>query len=61
MILIATSTKRWDNKKNPKEYPYWKELISLLNTDDIIQIGTDGDEQFAKDFRKNKFINLWKA
>jgi ADP-heptose:LPS heptosyltransferase len=53
MILIHPFAKPLQNgKKNPKNYPYWKELIALID-DHIIQVGVDGEEQLVNDFRKN--------
>lgn len=37
---------------NPKNYPYWKELISMID-EPIIQVGVEGEEQLVPDFRKN--------
>ena len=39
-------------KQNAKNYPYWKELIALID-EPIIQIGIEGEEQLVPDFRKN--------
>jgi hypothetical protein len=53
MILIAPYAKQLRNGgNNPKNYPYWKELITLIN-EPIIQIGVNGEEQLVEDFRKN--------
>jgi ADP-heptose:LPS heptosyltransferase len=53
MILIAPFAKPLQNGKlNPKNYPYWKELIALIN-EPIIQVGVEGEEQLVPDFRKN--------
>jgi ADP-heptose:LPS heptosyltransferase len=38
---------------NPKNYPYWKELLYLINDKHIIQVGVDGEKELTKDFRKN--------
>jgi len=52
MILIHPYAKPLINgKQNPKNYPYWKELIALIN-EPIIQIGIEGEEQLVNDFRK---------
>jgi len=48
-------------KVNPKEYPYFNELIVLLQNAGhrLIQIGVEGEEQLVEDFRKNlNCINL---
>lgn len=53
MILIHPYAKPLQNgKQNPKNYPYWKELISLIN-EPIIQIGVEGEEQLVPQFLKN--------
>lgn len=53
MILIHPYAKALQNgKQNPKNYPYWKELIALID-DPIIQVGVEGEEQLVPDFRKN--------
>lgn len=53
MIIISPYSKALRNgKTNPKNYPYWKELIRLIN-DQIVQVGIDGEEQLVDDFRKN--------
>lgn len=52
MIIISPYAKTLRNgKENPKNYPYWKELLELMN-EPIIQIGIEGEEQLTKDFRK---------
>lgn len=56
MIIIHPFAKPLQNGKiNPKNYPYWKELISLLN-EPVVQIGVDGEQQLVDDFRKNLSI-----
>ena len=53
MIIISPYAKTLLNgKQNPKNYPYWKELIELID-EPIIQIGVEGEEQLVSDFRKN--------
>jgi ADP-heptose:LPS heptosyltransferase len=53
MIIISPYSKKLrSDGDNPKNYPHWKELISLIN-EPIIQIGVDGEEQLVSDFRKN--------
>jgi ADP-heptose:LPS heptosyltransferase len=53
MIIISPYAKTLINgKQNPKNYPYWKELIELID-EPIIQIGIEGEEQLVPDFRKN--------
>jgi len=56
MILIHPYAKPLLNGKvNPKNYPYWEELISLID-EPIIQIGVEGEKQLVPDFRKNLSI-----
>jgi len=53
MILISPfSQKLRTDKLNPKNYPYWKELIAQID-EPIVQVGVDGEEQLVEDFRKN--------
>ena len=52
-ILIAPYAQKLRNgKNNPKNYPYWNELIQLIK-DPIIQVGVEGEQQLVADFRKN--------
>jgi ADP-heptose:LPS heptosyltransferase len=56
MIIISPYAKKLRNgKENPKNYPYWKELVSFIK-EPIIQVGIDGEEQLVPDFRKNLSI-----
>lgn len=53
MIIISPYAKQLMNgKRNPKNYPYWEELISMID-EPIVQVGIDGEKQLAPDFRKN--------
>jgi len=53
MIIISPYSKELRNgKNNPKNYPYWEELISLIK-EPIIQVGIEGEKQLVEDFRKN--------
>jgi len=53
MILIAPFAKPLINgKNNPKNYPYWKELIAQID-ERIIQVGVEGEEQLVPEFVKN--------
>jgi ADP-heptose:LPS heptosyltransferase len=53
MILISPYARELRNgQNNPKNYPYWKELIDLIDKP-IIQIGVEGETQLVADFRKN--------
>lgn len=56
MILISPYSKKLSNgKNNPKNYPFWKEVIEGIN-EPVIQIGIEGEEQLTADFRKNLSI-----
>ena len=53
MIIIHPYAKALINgNQNPKNYPYWKELIALID-EPIVQIGIEGEEQLVPDFRMN--------
>ena len=53
MIVIAPyAQKLRTGKLNPKNYPYWEELIGKID-DPIIQVGIEGEKQLVPDFRKN--------
>lgn len=53
MIIIAPYSQKLRNGKiNPKNYPYWKELIELID-EPIIQVGVIDEVQLVPDFRKN--------
>lgn len=52
-ILIAPYSQKLRNgKRNPKEYPYWPELVALLKNHTITQIGVEGEQGLVPDFRK---------
>ena len=53
MILIAPYAKKLHNgKTNPKNYPFWPEVIAGIK-EPIVQIGVDGEDQLVDDFCKN--------
>lgn len=58
MILISPYAQKLTNgERNPKNYPYWAELIeSIPKIEHIVQIGVEGEEQLVPDFRKNLSI-----
>lgn len=61
IIIHAWSRKLRNGNENPKNYPYWKDLILLLEQagHQLIQIGEEGEEQLVPDFRKGlKFKEL---
>lgn len=52
MIIISPYSKQLRNgKTNPKNYPFWRELITLID-EPVVQIGIEGEEQLVTDFRK---------
>lgn len=57
MIIISPYAKKLRNgKRNPKDYPYWKKLIEMID-EPIVQIGIDGEDQLTEEFRKNLSID----
>jgi ADP-heptose:LPS heptosyltransferase len=61
VIIIQPFSRPLNNgKQNPKNYPYWQELIQLID-EPIIQIGLDGEQQLTEDFRTNLSITELKA
>jgi len=53
MIIIAPyAQKLRTGKENPKNYPYWEELIKMID-EPIVQVGVEGEQQLVPDFRKN--------
>jgi ADP-heptose:LPS heptosyltransferase len=57
MIIIHPFAKPLQSgKQNPKNYPYWKELVELID-EPIIQVGVQGEEQLVPDFRMNMPIS----
>lgn len=55
ILIFPFAQKLQNGKNNPKNYPYWKELIKLLTEKNhhITQVGVSGEEQLVPDFRKN--------
>ena len=54
MIIISPYSKKLMNgRENPKNYPYWEELVyELQKTMHVVQIGLEGERQLVPDFRK---------
>lgn len=53
MIIISPYSKKLRNgQENPKNYPWWPELVKLID-EPIIQVGINGEKQLVDDFRKN--------
>lgn len=57
IVIHPFPAKIHDGIINAKTYPWWPELIRLLSTQDIVQIGLDDEEQLVNDFRKNLNYN----
>lgn len=61
MIVISPFSKALlSGRENPKNYPYWEELIALIN-EPIVQIGIEGERQLVPDFRTSLPIADLKA
>lgn len=61
MIVIHPFAKPLQNGRvNPKNYPYWQELIVLIN-EPIVQVGVEGEQQLVPDFRKGLSIQELKG
>lgn len=53
MIIIAPYARGTQSgKPNPKNYPYWKELLELIK-EPVVQIGVKGETALVEDFRQN--------
>jgi len=55
MIIIAPFAKKLHSiKNNPKNYPYWEELIQKIPKNiHIVQVGVKGEKQLVHEFYKN--------
>ena len=55
MIIISPYYKKlFNGRENPKNYPYWSELLSLIpKSQHIIQVGIEGETQLVEDFQKD--------
>jgi ADP-heptose:LPS heptosyltransferase len=53
IIISPYSQKLRNGKDNPKNYPYWQQLIELLHEHELIQIGVHGEEKLVEDCRFN--------
>ena len=57
MIVISPYSKKLRNgKENPKNYPYWEELIAWIQINvgfDIVQVGVEGETKLVDDCRFN--------
>jgi ADP-heptose:LPS heptosyltransferase len=62
-IIISPYSRGMRNGKlNPKNFPYWKEVINLLiqNGHEVIQVGVEGEEGLVSDFRKGLSLDKLK-
>lgn len=61
MIIISPYAQKLPTgQENPKNYPYWPELIAMIK-EPIIQIGVAGEKALVDDFRTNlPFVELTK-
>ena len=51
MIIIHPFSKALPSGKvNPKNFPYWQELVAMID-EPIVQIGVTGERQLVDDFR----------
>lgn len=50
MILIAPYAASLGNHRNPKNYPFWQQLISMID-EPIIQVGVSGEQPLVEDCR----------
>ena len=56
MIIISPyAQKLRTDKENPKNYPYWEELVKQIK-EPVVQVGVKGEKQLVPDFRKNLSI-----
>ena len=54
MIIISPYAKALRNgQNNPKNYPYWKELISKID-EKVVQVGIEGEPQLVDIFYTNQ-------
>jgi ADP-heptose:LPS heptosyltransferase len=53
MIIISPYSKKLlSGKRNPKDYPYWQDLLKDI-PGPVVQVGVQWEEQLVEDFRKN--------
>jgi ADP-heptose:LPS heptosyltransferase len=54
IILFPWAKKLRNGSNNPKNYPWWPELVVKLQAlgHELVQVGVDGEEQLVSDFRK---------
>lgn len=62
MILVAPYAQKLRNgQNNPKNYPWWPELINLIKYDTIVQVGVKGETQLVEEFRTNLSLEELKS
>ena len=52
IVISPYSRPLKSGKTNPKNYPFWEELIAMID-EPIVQIGIEGEVQLVEDFRKD--------
>lgn len=58
MILISPYSRAMRNgERNPKNYPYWVDVVKYFSDQQFVQIGVQGEKQLVKDFRINLKLN----
>ena len=61
MIIISPYSKALKSgKENPKNYPYWEEVLKGIK-EPVIQIGVTCEKQICEDFRENLSFDELKA
>lgn len=51
MIIISPYSKKLlSGKENPKNYPFWRELLAMID-EPIVQVGVSGEAPLVEDFR----------
>lgn len=53
IVIHCEAQKLRNGNRNPKNYPWWNELLNELKEFNFIQIGVTGDQQYTEDFRQN--------
>ena len=60
MIIISPWAQKLRNgQNNPKNYPWWAELISLMGQH-VVQVGVSGEQQLVDDFRPDLSLDQLK-
>lgn len=57
IVISPYSQKLRNGKENPKNWPYWNQIISELNkSHNLIQIGVEGEKKLTEDCRFNLLV-----